>query len=120
MSRPTGGDFGFTFGASHTQTNWDDVRRVPWPEMVELLTSHRPGLKEGPCIVPATFTGGEEEKEEAAQIDVALLDSDSGATLDDIIKALNQKNWKSVVSSTHSHTDNPNPGKQDKLGSILC
>jgi len=100
---PAGAEFGFTFGASHTQTNWSDARHVSWAKMVELLTSHRPGLKEGPCIVPAVFTGGKRKKEEAAQIDVAVLDSDSGATLDSILEALRKKNWESVVSSTHSH-----------------
>jgi hypothetical protein len=95
--------FGFTFGASHTQSSWGDARHVSWPDMVEVLTSHVPGAKEGSCLVPAIFTGSSRKKEEAAQIDVAFLDSDSGATLDDIVEALNEKGWEAVVSSTHSH-----------------
>ena len=95
--------FGFTLGASHTQSVWTDARRVSWPRLVEMLTSHVPGSKEGPCLVPATFTGNKRKKEEAAQIDVAFLDSDSGATLDQIVAALNIRSWEAVVSSTHSH-----------------
>lgn len=95
--------FGFTYGLSHTQATWGDARRVSWPQMVEMLTGHVPGPKEGSCIVPALFTGDKRKKEEAAQIDVAFLDSDSGATLDEITEALRSKEWEAVVSSTHSH-----------------
>lgn len=95
--------FSFTYGASHTQSSWGDARQVSWPRMVEILTSHVPGVKEGPCLVPAVFTGSSRKKEEAAQIDVAFLDSDSGATLDQIVAALKAQGWEAVVSSTHSH-----------------
>lgn len=95
--------FGFTLGVSHTQSVWSDARHASWPRLVEMLTSHVPGGKEGPCIVPAVFTGDRRKKEEAAQIDVAFLDSDSGATLDQIVAALNARGWEAVVSSTHSH-----------------
>lgn len=96
-------DFGFTFGASHTQSVWEDTRRSSWVGLVEVLTSHVPGTKEGSCLVPAVFSGSERKKEQAVQIDVAFLDSDSGATLDDIVAALKARNWEAVVSSTHSH-----------------
>ena len=95
--------FAFTFGASHTQSSWTDIRRVSWPKMVEMLTTHVPGTKEGACLVPAVFTGSSRKKEDAAQIDVAFLDSDSGATLEDITAALKREGWEAVVSSTHSH-----------------
>ncbi len=49
--------FGFTFGASHVQSHWSDFRHATWLELVELLTSHVPGQKEGECIVPAKFKG---------------------------------------------------------------
>jgi hypothetical protein len=95
--------FSFTYGRSHTQAAWDDTRHTSWPDLVELLTSHVPGAKEGSCLVPAVFTGSSRKKEEAAQIDVAFLDSDSGATLDQIVDALKARGWEAVVSSTHSH-----------------
>jgi RecA-family ATPase len=95
--------FGFTYGGSHTQANWGDTRHLSWPKMVEMLTSHVAGPKDGSCIVPAVFTGTQRKKDDAARIDVAFLDSDSGATLDQIRAALIDKRWEAVVSSTHSH-----------------
>ena len=95
--------FGFTFGASHTDTYWPDFRQETWSEMVEMLTSHAPGSKEGSCIVPAKFSGTQRKKDHAERIDVVFLDSDGGATLDTITAALRSKGWEAVVSSTHSH-----------------
>jgi len=95
--------FGYTFGESHTQASWGDTRHTSWPQMVKMLTSHVAGPKEGPCVVPAIFSGARRRKEEATQIDVAFLDSDSGATLDEIVDALKRGGWAAVVSSTHSH-----------------
>lgn len=103
MASDTVTSFGFTYGISHTQSIWGDTRQVSWTGLVEMLTSHVPGGKEGPCLVPAIFTGSNRKKEEAAQIDVAFLDSDSGATLDQIVAALKARGWEAVVSSTHSH-----------------
>ena len=95
--------FGFTYGASHVQTQWADVRRNPWSQVVEMLTNHVPGPKEGSCIVPAQFSGTRRHKDAAARIDMAFLDSDSGASLAAIEAALKAKGWEAVVSSTHSH-----------------
>lgn len=105
-SRPptdTAAPFGFTFGTSHTQSAWSDFRRVSWPQLVEMLTSHRPGPKEGSCIVPAEFTGERRHKDDAARIDVAFLDSDAGMMLAEIQVALVRRGWEAVISSTHSH-----------------
>jgi AAA domain len=99
----TSAPFGFTFGASHVQTEWSDFRRVTWPQLVETLTSHVPGVKDGSCIVPAQFRGTRRHKDDAARIDVAFLDSDSGMTLGEIEAALKARGWEAVISSTHSH-----------------
>ena len=99
----TAAPFGFTFGASHTQSTWSDFRRVTWPQLVKMMTSHVPGQKEGSCIVPAQFRGNARKKEDAARIDVAFLDSDSGATLAEIVANVKIMGWEAVISSTHSH-----------------
>jgi len=91
-----------TFG-THTQTVWTDRRTLSWPELGELLTHHAIGFKEGTCIVPAVFRGDRRAKSDAERIDVALLDSDAGATLDEIAAAVRSAGWAAVVSSTHSH-----------------
>jgi hypothetical protein len=96
-------EYGFTFGASETATEWTDRQRLPWLRLVELLTTHKTGRKEGRCIVPATFAGTARKKEEAQQIDVAFLDSDTGVPLAEIAAAIARKGWSAVISSTHSH-----------------
>jgi hypothetical protein len=93
----------FTFGHYRQTDDWRDVRTLTWPEMVAALTTHSVGPKAGTCIVPATFSGTRRRKDEAVQIDVAMLDSDSGATLDEITAAIRAKGWTAIVASTHSH-----------------
>ena len=95
--------WGFTFSNSHLGTDWSDFRRLTWPQLVEVLTSHVPGIKEGSCLTPAAFRGSRRHKSEADRIDVAFLDSDSGLSLAEIEAALKSRGWEGVVSSTHSH-----------------
>ena len=93
----------FTFG-TYTQTDpWSDVRSLSWGELATLLTAHEVGPKEGICIVPAVFRGARRRKADAAQIDVAFLDSDAGYTLDEISHAIMGCGWTAIISSTHSH-----------------
>lgn len=99
MDRP----FTCTFG-HYTQTGpWTDRRALLWADLARLLTTHEIGPKEGTCIVPAVFRGTRRHKADAAQIDVAFLDSDSGATLEEIRAALSARGRLAVISSTHSH-----------------
>jgi hypothetical protein len=95
--------YNLTFGPHQHATNWSDVRSLTWAELAAVLTRHEVGAKEGACIVPAAFSGMRRRKSEATRIEVAFLDSDSGATLTDITGALAQRGWAAIVSSTHSH-----------------
>ena len=92
-----------TFGHYTQTTPWADVRTLPWSELTILLTRHEAGPKEGSGIVPATFSGTRRHKADAQRIDVAFLDSDAGATLQEITAAIGARGWAAVVSSTHSH-----------------
>lgn len=103
VATDTAAPFGFTFGNSQLQSAWSDFRRLTWPQLVEILTSHVPGPKDGPCIVPAQFSGARRHKDDATRIDVAFLDSDSGMTMAEIEAALIRNGWEGVISSTHSH-----------------
>ncbi len=91
------------FGHYTQATPWADVRTLTWSELTILLTGHEAGPKEGSCIVPATFSGTRRNKADAQRIDVAFLDSDAGATLQEITAAIGARGWAAVVSSTHSH-----------------
>src|SRR4051812_31005729 len=92
-----------TFGIYNQTAPWDDTRTLPWSELTILLTGHEVGPKEGSCIVPAIFSGTRRHKADAQRIDVAFLDSDAGATLQEITDAIAERGWTAVVSSTHSH-----------------
>lgn len=91
-----------TFG-SYMDKAWTDRRELPWAELASLLVQHQVGPKEGPCIVPATFTGTRRHKNDAARIDVAMLDSDAGHTLAEIQSGLIEQGWAAIIASTHSH-----------------
>jgi hypothetical protein len=91
-----------TFGA-YTQTTWTDRRSVSWQDLIGVLTAHKVGRKEGTCVVPAVFRGDRRHKANADQIDTVFLDSDGGATLEEIAAAVRSKGWAAVISSTHSH-----------------
>jgi hypothetical protein len=93
----------FTFGHHQQKDDWIDVRSLTWPALTAILTAHSVGSKAGTCIVPAVFSFGRRKKAEAVQIDVAMLDSDSGATLDEIRASITARGWAAIISSTHSH-----------------
>lgn len=95
--------YGFTFG-HYTQTRpWIDRRQLTWLDLAETLTAHEIGPKAGTCIVPAVFRSTRRHKNDAEQIDVVLLDSDSGVTLDEIRAAITAKGWRAIIASSHSH-----------------
>jgi hypothetical protein len=95
--------YAFTFGHYTQTTPWIDRQSLAWSALIEKLTTHEVGPKAGTCIVPAVFRGTRRHKNDADQIDVAFLDSDSGATLEEIRVAVSAKVWRAIVSSTHSH-----------------
>lgn len=102
-SEQNGRGYRFTFGYYTQKEPWTDCRSLTWPELAAKLTTHEVGRKEGTCIVPAVFRGVRRHLNDAEQIDVAFLDSDSGATLDEIRTAIEGRGLQAIVSSTHSH-----------------
>jgi len=92
-----------TRGPSRTATTWADRWTGTWPDLAALLTTHATGPKDGPCIVPALLREPTRQKAHADRIDVAFLDSDTGAPLSEIGAALEARGWAGAVSSTHSH-----------------
>ncbi|WPB83747.1 hypothetical protein [Sediminicoccus rosea] len=97
-------EFRLTFGTADDQTApWTDIRSLTWSDICGLLTRHQIGPKKGTCIVPACFRGKRRKKVDADRIEIAMLDSDAGATLDEIAAALRALGWAAIISSTHSH-----------------
>lgn len=96
--------FRLTFGTADDQTTpWTDVRALAWSDLCALLTRHEVGPKKGSCIVPARLRGKRRKKADADRIEIAMLDSDAGATLEEIAAALRALGWAAIISSTHSH-----------------
>ncbi|MFH5927332.1 hypothetical protein [Roseomonas xinghualingensis] len=91
-----------TFG-HYADAVWTDRRNLTWDALAAILTDHQVGPKNGTCFVPATFTGERRHKNDAARIDVVVLDSDAGFTLAEIRTAIIEQGWAAVISSTHSH-----------------
>ena len=93
-----------TFGTGETQpAPWSDVRVFSWVELRDLLTSHQIGQKAGHCIVPAIFRGTSRKQALSDRIEFVMLDSDAGATLNQIAAAIRAHGWAAIISSTHSH-----------------
>lgn len=109
-----------TFGTSDTQTApWQDVRTLTWPDLCALLTRHEVGPKPGPCIVPAVFRGGRRRMADAERIEIVMLDSDAGATLEQIEAALRARGWAAIISSSHSHLGTQTVAKRDRWDKFL-
>jgi hypothetical protein len=112
--------YSFTFGDHQTQAAWKDVRALTWPELVALMTNHAAGAKTGSCIVPARFRGTSRKKTEAQQIDVALLDSDVGHTMEELRQAVAAKGWRAIITSTHSHLTTRTSSKRGAWDKFLA
>lgn len=112
--------YAFTFGEHQTQSVWTDVRSLAWAELVALMTTHTVGPKTGACIVPARFRGAARKKTEAQQIDVALLDSDVGHSLEGLIQAVAAKGWLAIITSTHSHLTTQSSSKRGAWDKFLA
>ncbi len=96
-------EFLMTFGVFNQTGGWTDTRTLTWSDLSDLLTRHEVGPKTGGCIVPALFRGGRRKKANADRIEIAMLDSDAGATLEQVATAIQALGWAAIISSTHSH-----------------
>jgi hypothetical protein len=97
--------FKATFGTHFQQPagTWKDQRNLTWRQLTKLLTDHKEGSKDGPCIVPATLRKPERKQEYADEIGLLALDSDCGHTLDEIVTRVKQHGYAAIIHSTHSH-----------------
>jgi hypothetical protein len=92
-----------TFSRSHVEVRWTDRREMSFAAFAEMLREPPVGQKTGSCYTPATFSGAARRMDQAEQIDMAVLDSDCGHTLQEIEAALRKAGWAAVVHSTYNH-----------------
>jgi Protein of unknown function (DUF3987) len=95
-----------TFGRSKSEIRWADRRSISWSALAQMLATAAVGQKDGACYTPATFSGVARRMDQATQIDVAVLDSDTGHTLEQIRAAIKAKGWAAIIHSTYSHLTN--------------
>jgi hypothetical protein len=100
---PSDNTITLTFGRSKSEIRWTDRRTLTFDELARLLRQHMVGNKDGTCFTPATFTGTVRRMEQAARIDIAVLDADCGHSFDEIKNAVEAKGWKAIIHSTYSH-----------------
>ena len=100
---PGGETVTITCARSHMETRWTDQRTLTFDELAKMLSTSVVGQKTGSCYTPATFSGGARRMDQAVRIDMAVLDSDTGATLQDITAALRKQGWRAIVHSTFNH-----------------
>ncbi|MEJ0095511.1 MAG: primase-helicase family protein [Methylocella sp.] len=93
-----------TFGKSKTDNSAASRKTLSPTALLELVTRHREGLKDGPCVIPATFRGPTRAKSAAERIDIMMLDLDTGALpIDEIEKRLRGLGLAAAIASTYSH-----------------
>jgi hypothetical protein len=92
-----------TFGRSKSEFRWSDRRELTFESLAKVLSKAETGPKDGTCYTPATFTGFARRMDQAAQIDIVVLDADCGHTLEEIEKAVKARGWQAIIHSTYSH-----------------
>jgi len=100
---PAHGTITATFSPSHTSMRWDGRKTMSFEDFYEQLANPTVGQKHGPCYTPAVFTGYARRLDQAAEIDMAVLDSDCGHTLDEIADAVEGIGWLCIIHSTFNH-----------------
>lgn len=95
--------FRLTFGRSRSEVKWVDQQNLTFQQLAEKLSTSPVGGKDGSCYTPAIFAQASRKMEFAQQIDVVVLDADSGHSFDDIKAAVTAKGWRCIIHSTFSH-----------------
>ncbi len=95
--------FSLTFGRSRSEVKWVDRQDLTFQQIAERLSTSPVGSKDGPCYTPAVFAQHSRKMEFAQQIDLVVLDADSGHSFEDIKAAVSAKGWRAIVHSTYSH-----------------
>lgn len=90
-----------TLGRSKTEKEWRE--RIPFSNLLPKLIVAPLGQKDGTCYTPAIFRGTKRNLLDADQIGFAVLDSDCGHTLHEIVAAIDAAGYEALIHSTHSH-----------------
>jgi Protein of unknown function (DUF3987) len=95
--------FTITLGDSQYCTIWKYRWEKTWGEFAVKLSASPIGSKDGPCYTPAILKGHTRQLLFVERIDIAVLDSDCGHTLDEIAAAVEHAGLEALIHATHSH-----------------
>jgi hypothetical protein len=97
--------FPCTFGTCRVQKSGTltDQRELTWDELKVILTDHKEGEKDGPCLIPAIFREPKRQKQYADEIWMVGYDFDCGYTADEIKAKLEEEGLAAIGYSTNSH-----------------
>ena len=99
--------FNLTIGFSKSQAVWTETMSLTFSELAERYSKCKTSEnKDGPCVVPATFSGKKRRAVDVERIDALFLDSDSGHTMEDLIERIEGGGFKAIIHSTFSHMSN--------------
>lgn len=95
-------EIAFSLGRSETSAK---VRRhvLPLTDFRALLLDHLEGEKAGPCWMPATFTSNRRSGAAAEEVQVAVLDLDSGQPVAEINEHIRAAGLAAILHTSHSH-----------------
>jgi hypothetical protein len=92
-----------TLGRNKSEFRWTERQAITFDELATRLARADIGKKDGTCYTPATFTGYARKMDQAASIDIAVLDADCGHSLEEIEAAVHKRGWAAIIHSTFSH-----------------
>lgn len=83
--------------------------------LLNMLTKHRVGDKDGLCILQGQVIGGERRAQAIKQLDILMLDLDTGEDIEALKKRVRELGWMCLIWTTHSHLKPVTEIKKDEL-----
>ncbi|MDX3976002.1 DUF927 domain-containing protein [Shinella sp.] len=90
-------------GRSQDDKVWKTSEPFPFSTLLNILTDHKAGEKNGNCFVTGALADTRRVKSAVTELHLLGLDVDSGASMDSTFKRLQDMGIFAVLYSTHSH-----------------
>jgi hypothetical protein len=94
-----------------TWKNWG----AKFGELVNLLSIHKQGEKDGECLLQGSVIDGERRANAIRHLDILMLDLDTGESLEDVLAKIERLGLLAVVWTTHSHMKPVSEVKKDEV-----
>jgi hypothetical protein len=91
-----------SLAGSHFSKDWK-AQSPTWNEFCECLSKSPVGSKNGPCYSPGILKGTRRQLPFVEKIDLAVVDSDCGYTLEELRASVSAAGFAAIIHSTYSH-----------------